>query len=54
MAYKSHLWHINLVLATFDMSADLIFGFLMANNPYIPNFRSLLHAHDLEEAPVVH
>ena len=50
----SHLWYIDLVLATFDMSADLIFGFLMTNNTYIPNFRSLLHAHGLEEAPVVH
>ena len=54
MAYKSHLWQIDLVLATFDMSDDPIFGFLMAKEPYIPNFRSLLHAHGLEEAPVVH
>ena len=49
-----HLWYIDLVLATLDMSDNHIIGFLLANNPYILNFRSLLHAHGLEEAPVVH
>ena len=48
------MWYINLVLATLDMSEDLINVFLMANNPYIPNFRSLLHPHGLKESLVVH
>ena len=33
---------------------DLIIGFLMANMPYLPNFRSLAPPHGLEEAPMVY
>ena len=41
MALKRHLWYTDLVLATMERSVQLIFGFFMANLPYIQNFRSL-------------
>ena len=54
MALKQHLWYIYLVLATMERSGELIIGFVMANLPYIQNFRSLELPHGLAEAPVVH
>ena len=54
MALKRHLWYTNLVLATMERFGELIIGFVMANFPYIQNFRSLELPHGLEEAPVVH
>ena len=33
---------------------DLIIGFLMANMPYLPNFRSLAPPHGLKEAPAIY
>ena len=54
MALKRHLWYTDLVLATMERSGELIIGFVMANLPYIQNFRSLELPHGLEEAPVVH
>ena len=45
------MWYTNLVLAPLGI---LIIGFLMANNPNMPNLRSLLHTPGLEDGPVVH
>ena len=39
---------------TLGRSGDLIIGFLMANVPYLPDFRPLALPHGLEGAPVVH
>ena len=54
MALKRHLWYTDLVLATMERSGELIIGFVMANLPYLQNFRSLELIQGLEEAPVVH
>ena len=53
MAYKRHLLSNNLVLATLEMSVDLIIDSVMTNSPHMPNLGSLSHPHGLEEAPVV-
>ena len=54
MASKRHLWYSNLVLATLEMSVDLIIGYVMANSHYMHKLGYLSHPHGLEEAPVVH
>ena len=54
MAYKMHLWYMDMVLVTLERLHDLIIGFLMAKIQYLPNFRPLGPPHGLEEAPVVH
>ena len=41
-------------MATLERLGNFVIGFLMANMPYLPNFRSLDPPHGLEEAPVVH
>ena len=48
------MWFTDLVMATLEKLGNFVIGFLMANMPYLPNFRSLEPPHGLEEAPVVH
>ena len=48
------LWYSNLILVTLGRLADLIVGFLIANLPYLPDFRPLALPRGLEDAPVVH
>ena len=48
------MWYTNLALVTLKRSGDLIIGYVMTISHYMPKFRSLLHPHGLEEAPVVH
>ena len=47
MVLKRHLCYTDLVLATMERSGELIIGFIMANLPYIQNFRSLELPHGL-------
>ena len=54
MAQKRPLWYSNLVLVTLERLGKLIICFLMANLPYLPNFRALGISHGPEEALVVH
>ena len=49
-----HLWYINLILVTLGRLGDLIVGFIMANLPYLPDFRPLALPRGLEDALVVH
>ena len=49
-----HLWYTNLILVTLGRLGNLIIGFLMANVPYLPDFRPLALLHGLEDGPVVH
>ena len=58
---KASLWprrgtcgSTDLVMTTLERLGNFVIGFLMANMPYLPNFRSLVPSHGLEEAPVVH
>ena len=53
MAQKRPLWYSNLVLVTLDRLGNLVIVHLVANLPYLPNFRSLGPYHGPEEAPVV-
>ena len=49
-----HLWYTNLILVTFGRLGNFIIGFLMANLPYLSDFKPSALPRGLEDGPVVH
>ena len=55
MALQRHLWHNGWALVTLErIIGNFILSYVMARNPYLPNYTFLLKPHGLAEAPVVH
>ena len=54
MAYKRHLWAIDLALTTLERFVDLIICNVMSKSHYMPNLGTLSHNHGLEDELVVH